>query len=249
MFPLAIAQPYRSLLMFLLGAWLAALIGAFAFGKYNEQRTRHSNTWLLMGTSALLVGAALIWRLNSAGILAEVSLWLFLGMTASFVGDMILANHVPFLKGTLAGMAAFAVAHVCYLIGYSRIASGLGLIYAPAGLVVIGGYLVAGVVLWFALVNSPKTARALNYGALGYALLLSGMAGFATALAVQAPALFLLALGANLFLLSDILLGNQLFRQTNWPHIHDIVWVLYICGQALIVFSNSTLVRLVGAAP
>ena len=31
MFPLAIAQPYRSLLMFLLGVWLALLIAAFAF--------------------------------------------------------------------------------------------------------------------------------------------------------------------------------------------------------------------------
>ena len=245
MYPLAIAQPYRSLLMFLLGAWLAALIGAFVFGKYNEQRTRHSNTWLLMSTSALLVGAAFIWWLNGAGILAGISLWLFLGMTASFAGDMILANHIPFLKGTLPGMAAFAVAHVCYLLALSALASGLGLNSLSTGLVLVGGYLVTGVVLWFALVNSPKTARVLNYGALGYTLLLAGMAGFATALAVQAPALFPLALGANLFLLSDILLGHQLFRQTNWPHIHDIVWVLYICGQALIVFSNSALARLI----
>jgi len=249
MFPLAIAQPYRSLLMFLLGVWLALLIAAFAFGKDDAQRTRHSHSWLLMSTSALLVLAAFIWWLNGAGFLAGVGLWLLLGMAAGFAGDLILADHVPFLQGVLPGMGAFSVTHICYLVAFGLMAARLGLPGDAIRFGVIAIYLVVGVVLWFTLVSSPRAAKVLNYGALGYALLLSGMAGFATALVIQMPALFWLALGANLFLLSDILLGNQIFRQTNRPHVYDIVWVLYIFGQALIVFSNSTFTRLAGTAP
>jgi hypothetical protein len=248
LFPLAIREPYATWLMLLIGVWEALLISAFVFGKPNPERTRHSVSWLLMGTSAVLVVAAFIWRLASAGWLVAVSRWLMLGMAFSFLGDMILADHIPHLTGTLPGMLSFSVTHVCYLLALSAIVTALELSATGLWFGVVLAYLAIGVVAWLLLVNSPSVKAALRFGALGYILLLAGMTGWATALALQLPALGWLALGANLFLGSDILLGNQLFRRTNWPHVHDIVWMLYITGQALIVFSNSPLARLAGAA-
>ena len=248
LFPLSIREPYATLLMLLIGVWGALLVFAFVFGKPNPERTRHSVSWLLMGTSALLVAAAFIWWFTSAGRLAVVSLWLMLGMAFSFLGDMILADHVPYLTGTLPGMLSFSITHVCYALALSAIAAVMELSTTGLLLGVVLAYLAAGVVAWLFLVNAPSVKKVLRFGALGYVLLLAGMAGLATALAFQSPALAWFALGANLFLFSDILLGNQLFRRTNWPHVHDIVWVLYITGQALIVFSNSSLGRLAGAA-
>lgn len=48
-----------------------------------------------------------------------------------------------------------------------------------------------------------------------------------------------LALGAALFMVSDTILGNQLFRDNTWFMVSDVVWITYIFGQALIVFSSA----------
>jgi hypothetical protein len=39
-------------------------------------------------------------------------------------------------------------------------------------------------------------------------------------------------------LLSDVILLNHMARRNNWFLVSDVVWVLYISGQALIVWSN-----------
>jgi hypothetical protein len=78
---------------------------------------------------------------------------------------------------------------------------------------------------------------------LGYALLLGVMAGAAVGLVVQEARFLVLAIGALLFLVSDAILGNWLFRGNEWFLIGDGVWILYAAGQALIVFSPAALVR------
>jgi uncharacterized membrane protein YhhN len=64
------------------------------------------------------------------------------------------------------------------------------------------------------------------------------MAGTATALALSDPRFTLTAIGGVLFFISDIILGNRELRDNGWFLVHDVVWVLYIAGQALIVLTT-----------
>jgi hypothetical protein len=103
---------------------------------------------------------------------------------------------------------------------------------------VVAGFLVLGLILWALVARSPAAPPILGYGALGYTMLISAMTGLAVWLAMAEPRLWPLALGAGLFLASDVILSHQLFRKKNWFLASDVVWVLYVCGQALIVWSN-----------
>jgi hypothetical protein len=77
----------------------------------------------------------------------------------------------------------------------------------------------------------------LHWAALPYALLLASTAGFATGLALQDSTFLLLALGAALFLLSDLILAAQLFNHLQFPLIGDVIWLTYGPAQMLIVYT------------
>lgn len=224
----------------LLAMWVVTLVAAFAFGQYNADRTRHSIRPLLMLTSALLVVmAALFWLRHTLNTpLAGFSSLITLAMAASFVGDLIMAEYIRTPNRVMFGILAFGVAHVLYIAGYLGARRALGLEVGVAGWGVIVVFLLIGLAAWALVVRSPQVPAMLNYDALGYTLLLSGMTGLAAALALAAPRLWTLPLGAVLFLASDTILANQVFRKRNWFLVNDVVWVLYICGQALIVWSN-----------
>ena len=81
------------------------------------------------------------------------------------------------------------------------------------------------------------TPTTLHWAALPYALLLASTAGFATGLALQDATLLPLALGAALFLLSDLILAAQLFNHLHFPLIGDVIWLTYGPGQMLIVYT------------
>ena len=210
-----------------------------AFGSLSEDRTHRSPTWARMVHSAALVLAALVWwRGKGIGTdLAGFAAMVFWGMLLSFVGDLLMARVVPLPKYPIPGMAAFGVAHVLYILGYVRAGTALGLGDGLAWGIGVGVGLLLAVVLWWALIRAPDADPILGYGALGYALLLGGMAGAATALAVQRPRFAVLAVGALLFLVSDAILGNRLFRHNDRFLVGDVVWVLYTAGQSLIVFT------------
>jgi len=116
----------------------------------------------------------------------------------------------------------------------------LGLQSGRARAAALAGFLLLAVALWWTLIRSPQMPAVLNYGSLGYALLLAAMAGLAVSLALQEVRFVPLALGAALFLVSDTLLGHRLFQGTTFLLVGDLVWMTYIVGQLLIVFSTAT---------
>lgn len=67
--------------------------------------------------------------------------------------------------------------------------------------------------------------------------LLASTSGFATGLALQRGEFIPVAVGAALFLLSDLLLAAQLFNDVRFYLIDDVVWLLYGPAQMLIVFA------------
>ncbi|XP_069362401.1 lysoplasmalogenase TMEM86B isoform X1 [Maniola hyperantus] len=135
------------------------------------------------------------------------------GLALSALGDALLVWPQHFV----AGMAAFAAAHVAYLCAF-----GLRPRRARLGAALLGGAL-----LYAWLVRAPGALRPL---VAAYALLLSAMAwrGAARPGAQRA--------GALLFLLSDAILGYSLFAGPV-PHAQVLVMSTYYLGQLGIALS------------
>lgn len=228
----------------LLTLWGLALLAAFVLGKFNPERTRYAHRPTLLLTSALLAATAalFVWQARNTP-LAGFALLVTLGMAASFVGDLIMAEYLRTPERVLFGLLAFGAAHALYSGGFWSGARALKATITAAGWGAAAGFLVLGVSLWAVIVRGRPIRPALKYGALGYALLICVMTGLAAALGLARPYLRILPLGAILFLASDMILAAQIFRGWRWFLINDVVWALYISGQALIVWSNWAALR------
>lgn len=218
--------------------WALLLVGGFAFGRTNADRTRRMPVWTRLGSSLALVVAAWLWY--GVALSTEASgfaLLIALGMTLGFIGDVALASVLPLKQPVLAGMAAFGLGHIAYIAGMLLFAGGHRLFSPLAFALAEIAWLLVGVAGWYTVVFRGRAHTALHWAALPYALLLASTAGVATGLASQHTALVPLVIGAALFLLSDLILAGQLFGGLRFPLISDAVWLTYGPAQALIVFS------------
>ena len=230
------------LLTLALAAIPVILAVGFVRGAYDKERTSRIPRPYKMATSLLLVGVALFLWLSTANAGAPrqpAATLIFFGMAAGFVGDLIMAQLVPTPNRLIFGILAFSGGHVLYSVAFVRLALALGLPSPLSEWLVIAAFLALAVVLWRLLVYTPRMPATLNGAALGYAALISLMAALAEGLALQDGRFWGAAIGAVLFLLSDILLGNREFRDRPWFLVHDVVWALYIAGQALIVLTTA----------
>jgi uncharacterized membrane protein YhhN len=214
------------------------LIVAFIFGHYNTDRTRRTIKPLRLSTSWILVVCAwIIWATSST--LRTPALFIALGMTFGALGDLVLADVIPLPKRMISGIIVFAIGHLCYIAGFVQTAQLLGLNDPFTGSLLWVAFVIVAAFLWFFLIYSPAKSRVLNIGSLIYGGLIAIMAGTASALALSDPRFTLTAIGGVLFLISDIILGNRELRDNGWFLVHDVVWVLYIAGQALIVLTTT----------
>jgi len=213
------------------------LIIAFIFGHYNQERTRHTIKPLRLSTSWILVACAwIIFAISTT--LRTPALLITLGMTFGAIGDLVLADVIPLPKRMISGIVVFAIGHLCYIAGFVQVASVLGLNNPFTGSLLWVLFVIVAAFLWFFLIYNPAKSRVLNIGSLFYGWLIAIMAGTATALALSDPRFTPTAIGGVLFLISDIILGNRELRDNGWLLVHDVVWVLYIAGQALIVLTT-----------
>lgn len=215
-------------MIILLILWAILLFGGWIVGKYNTAETHKIPTPNRMLSSAMLVSAGWLWSLSQGGNLA---LFTALGMTFGFLGDLFMAGLI--IKGdksVLGGMSAFGLGHIFYIIGI------LGM--KQANLIAWILMLIVAVVLWYAVVyRTAKAVSVLHYAALPYALLLASTAGFAGGVALSNSAFILMAIGAVLFLISDLILATQLFNGVHFKGIGDVVWLTYGPAQMLIVYA------------
>ena len=212
------------------------LLIAFIFGHPNAERTRRTIKPLRLSTSWILVACAWI-IFASSTTLRTPALLIALGMTFGAIGDLVLADVIPLPKRMISGILVFSIGHLCYIAGFSQTAQALGLTDPLTGSLVWVGFVIVAALLWFFLIYNPAKSRVLNVGALIYGWIIAVMAGTATALALADPRFTLTAIGGVLFLISDIILGNRELRDNGWFLVHDVVWVIYIAGQALIVLT------------
>ncbi len=233
----------RFWLIALLILWGILLFGGFLFGQADA--SQRMPKWTRLTSSAVLVLAGWSWflitRHNAAN---SFVLWLAIGMSFGFLGDLFMAGMMPGGRNVLGGMAAFGTGHIAYIIGIWRFGSQLGLIDGPTRWGSLLVWWIVGAVAWYFVVYRGQQPTTLHYAALPYALLLASTAGVATGLAIQQGQFTWLAIGAALFLISDLILAAQLFNDLSFPLIGDVIWLTYGPGQMLIVYSAATAVSL-----
>jgi uncharacterized membrane protein YhhN len=223
------------------GLWaipLLLIIG-FATGQYNADRTSRIPRLFKLSTSFILVlYAGALWLDRSW----PAALMIFWGMLCGFTGDLILAEVIRVPNRLVFGIVVFGIGHVFYVSAFVQQAYNLSLSDPFGGTVLWAAFVIIASILWIALIYNPRQSRLLNVGSLIYAWLISIMAGTATSLAIQShedPHFILTAIGGLLFLASDLILGNRELRGHKWFLVNDVVWVIYITGQALIVLTSA----------
>jgi hypothetical protein len=238
MYPVVTQLWQAAILLALFAVWAVLLFGGFAFGRTTSDRTRRMPTWTRMSSSLTLVVIAWLWyaftRQSSVGTYA---LLIAVGMSCGCIGDLFLASVIPLSEPVLGGIFAFGLGHVAYLMATIFLGSNfrLGAPLPRFSMLIV--WLLIGLAGWYVVIFRGQKPGTLHWAALPYALLLATVAGLFSGLALQSTAFVPAALGAALFLLSDLILANQLFNGKAFPLVGDIVWLTYGPGQALIVAS------------
>ena len=229
----------------LIGLWLlwaVLLFGGFIFGR--ESESHRIPVRARMASSATLVLAGWSWFLISPDSPAQpYALLIAIGMTFGFIGDLALSGLMPFGRNVMGGIAAFGLGHIFYIAAILRYSNQTGLNDPATRWSSLAVWLIIAAIAWYFVVFRGQAATKLHWAALPYALLLAATTGFATGLALQSPLFISLAVGAALFLFSDLVLAGELFSGLKFKSIGDVVWLTYGPGQMLIVYSVSAAIR------
>jgi hypothetical protein len=153
------------------------------------------------------------------------------------VGDLIMARLIPVPNRLIFGMVAFAVCHVFYIFAFAHLLPKSPPVGAGVTGIVLAAMLALGVWAWYSLVRNPSRSRAINTGSLLYGLLFGLSASLAILLAIADSHYMGLAAGTLLFMLSDLILGSWVIRGHVWRSVNDVIWLTYVIGQLLIVYS------------
>ncbi len=244
MMPFLDSPGQRYWMIGLLVLWGVLLFGGFLFG--NSSETQRMPTWTRMASSVTLVVAGWSWFwLSRGGEIRPFSLFIALGMTFGLLGDLVLAGLLPGGRSIPAGILSFGIGHILYISGILQFGDRHGLDASGQRWGTLIVWLFIGVIGWYFIVFRGQNTTLLHWIALPYALLLAGTAGFAAGLAVQSTLFVPLALGAALFLLSDLILAAELFNGLTFRSIGDVIWLTYGPGQMLIVYAVAAAMRLV----
>jgi hypothetical protein len=223
----------------LLVLWAALLFGGLALGSASPGRTRRMPTWTRLGSSLALVAVAwLDYALTRELPVAGYALLIALGISFGFLGDLCLAGALPVLSQPVAGgILAFGLGHIAYLLAIFRVGNQFGLDAPLPRFGMLAVWIALGLAGWYLVALAGGRRTALRLLALPYTLLLAGVAGGFFGLALQETAFVPAAIGAALFLLSDLILATTLFSEKSFPLSGDLVWLTYGPAQALIVTS------------
>lgn len=186
--------------------------------------------------SLLLVTASLFAYLYTRSICSR---WVLLGMLASFLGDLSMAEIIPFKNRLAGGMFFFGIAHILYIISYAETARSYGMkLFNPgfaAPLLLYG--LVAGL-LWAFLVRNPENGVFINAASAVYAMWLGFMASCAAELGILLNGCWwITSLGALLFTMSDLTIGATGIGKRHFKNPEIFIWLTYVAGQAGIIYA------------
>ncbi|MCA9213461.1 MAG: lysoplasmalogenase [Planctomycetales bacterium] len=223
--------------------WAVLLTGGLAARVVDTSWLSAIETELKAGSSLVLV--ALSWAAATFAIRdwRPAATLIAAGMTLGCLGDAspLLGSLWPDPQRTLGNMVLFGLGHVAYIRAFCLIdraqanqekRPAIKIWYVSLVL-----WLVIGTVVWyFAAYLGPHHA-VMRIPALAYTLLLSSTAGVAFGYALSNRLFALVAIGAILFLASDVLLAVWIFHDAVYRPF-DLVWLTYGVGQMLIVVGS-----------
>lgn len=213
---------------------LVATLAAIAYQLAFAGRPEGSHSWT--GTAVKTLSVALLALAGLAGMAGQAPGLIVAGLALGAAGDFALSR--PGTRAFLAGMAAFALGHLAYVLAFVGRSLELGgLAYGPGRVALLGllVVLLLSTEFWLA----PRTG-ALRWPVRGYALIIGAMAAAVILLPAGAGAAKA-QFGAALFLLSDTLLAIRLFVVRGEPAKRALgyaVWPAYWAGQALILWGS-----------
>ncbi len=181
----------------------------------------------------LLLCLALVWRRADRHGQPVATRWLLAGLALSLLGDVCLLSG----QGFLAGLAAFLLAHGCYIVLFHR-----GLPWLPHRPALLAVLACAALVYGYLATHGLPADMRLPVAA--YVLVIAGMAAQAIGRAqvLRSAGARCVAWGALSFLVSDSILAIDRFVQ---PLPAATVWVLgsYYLAQGLIVHGMLQVLR------
>ena len=224
-----------------------ALFAAGYFGPWRDapelkNNGRLSRPFRMVLSLLLLIAAFVTWQ-NSGRLMAVYGQWVFFGMFASFIGDLIMARLIPFPNRLIGGMLAFGIAHALYITAYIQTIGALDAAVLNSGFWLgVGFYGIVSIVGWLVLIRNPDKSVSINLGALVYGAWIGLMASFALALAVViGGAFWVTALGGLLFIASDFIIGVTDIHGIQIGNSNDWIWLTYVAGQMGIIYASGIL--------
>jgi hypothetical protein len=225
----------RGVLFILFWAWLVFLPGNYLVRLLGD--VSWLSRWWFLSTGALSLAAWVHWSWRKNSRRSRFGLGIALGITLAFLADVngVLPASWQFADTLAINMALFALGHVVYIMAAWSVAGPLRLRKPAVWITSLAVWLLVGTVGWYAAAFGATRLVDFRWPALAYTLLLATSAGAMTALAVQQRRFAAMALGAALFLASDVILATCLFRGApGWAN--DLAWLTYGVGEMLIVF-------------
>lgn len=128
---------------------------------------------------------------------------LYLALAGCWLGDLFLIHKSP--KRNMTGMLCFLAGHLCYLILFARKIRSFSLSFFIAGILIYAG------LMFFYFHRIWKNAEKLRLPSMVYMMTIFAMS-FACFLSIPSSSLWLSWAGTVLFLISDFLISDQLFR-------------------------------------
>jgi uncharacterized membrane protein YhhN len=233
-------------------AWAVVLLGAIPLALYNQCDSYRIPGWCKMASSLILVLAGWTWYSALLGrenvsLARRIALLMTAGMALGTLGDFFNAGRlqevIPLPDPVLGGLGSFLIGHILYITACVMLAKKCKLTDMKSWVIAIGFWELSSIIGWYLIVYRGEGEAVLTWAALPYSMLLAGTAGVTAALALQEKRLVWLALGGALFLISDLILGYEIFQGPLWPE-GEPVWLTYGPGQMFIVFAIGAMVSL-----
>lgn len=186
----------------------------------------------------LVISAFCLWYNNVQINLNYYTLFVMIGMTLSFIGDLIMSRIIKKISKLKGGILLFGLAHCFYILAY--FSTILAYNKSIGNLVIV----IIVVVLFnlFVLIILLKKHNKNMYMTLGvcvYGSIIGIMASMALILAILIGGQFWIAfIGASIFLISDLLVLLRTVFKRQIKNISLWIWCTYVLSQMGIIYCS-----------
>lgn len=186
---------------------------------------------------SLVLTAMSAWSLIT-GKDSSYSFYVFIGMSFSFIGDLIMAEVIKVKDRLTSGMMFFAITHCLYITAYINAIHSYNKslkTYIIYGLILFLGLSLLG---WSKFVKNKEKPKEVNMGSFIYCCLIATMNAFAFTLALTLGGKWwITSIAAVVFMLSDMLIAVTEIGRVKIKNVSLLVWLTYVAAQMGIIYA------------